>query len=251
MCFEIVGTALLVFTVLCASDPERSKRGEHAPCPPPYLTYSARTQHTMMPPPQPLNSIALCCAAIYSQVLSPAAIGGAVFLAHLAGIPITGAPCPLSCSRRRQAAVSSPQPVPLAFLDVTPCANLGGTLASAGTSINPARSLGPAVVSNTWHLHWVYWVGPISGAIVAVIVFNLLRLPPPREGERSELAPPTPSENIGVYGLSVAEVATGGDGRQKAQGSSGLPWSSTAEVVEKKQKQTAAAGVGGGSDAAV
>ncbi len=37
-----------------------------------------------------------------------------------------------------------------------------------GTSTNPARSLGPALVTNTWHGFWVYLVGPALGAAAGV-----------------------------------------------------------------------------------
>ncbi|KAE8794122.1 plasma membrane intrinsic protein [Hordeum vulgare] len=89
---EIVGTFVLVYTVFSATDPKRSARDSHVP------------------------------------VLAPLPIGFAVFMVHLATIPITG------------------------------------------TGINPARSLGAAVIYNkkaAWDNHWIFWVGPFVGALAA------------------------------------------------------------------------------------
>ncbi len=45
-----------------------------------------------------------------------------------------------------------------------------------GTSLNPARSLGPAAVAGDWHALWVYVAGPLTGAVLAVAL-NRLVLP--------------------------------------------------------------------------
>jgi aquaporin Z len=44
----------------------------------------------------------------------------------------------------------------------------------SGTSTNPARSLGPAIVSGEWEGWWIFWVGPLIGTLVAVVVFSFL-----------------------------------------------------------------------------
>ncbi|KAL8171590.1 hypothetical protein V2J09_023394 [Rumex salicifolius] len=78
-----------------------------------------------------------------NAILAPLPIGFAVFLVHLATIPITG------------------------------------------TGINPARSLGAAIIYNqahAWHDHshfvawwqWIFWVGPFIGAALAALYHQVV-----------------------------------------------------------------------------
>ncbi|GLT78225.1 hypothetical protein SLA2020_497650 [Shorea laevis] len=96
---EIVGTFVLVYTVFSATDAKRNARDSHVP------------------------------------ILAPLPIGFAVFLVHLATIPITG------------------------------------------TGINPARSLGAAIIfdkDHAWDDQWIFWVGPFIGAALAAIYHQIV-----------------------------------------------------------------------------
>jgi aquaporin Z len=44
----------------------------------------------------------------------------------------------------------------------------------SGTSTNPARSLGPAILSGEWEGWWIYWAGPLIGMFLAILVFSFM-----------------------------------------------------------------------------
>ncbi|XP_078739395.1 aquaporin-4-like [Lampetra fluviatilis] len=46
-----------------------------------------------------------------------------------------------------------------------------------GSSMNPARSLGSAVVSGLWANHWVYWLGPMLGGVIGAATYEYLLYP--------------------------------------------------------------------------
>ncbi|KAH9603756.1 hypothetical protein KSS87_019574 [Heliosperma pusillum] len=91
---EIIGTFVLVYTVFSATDPKRSARDSHVP------------------------------------VLAPLPIGFAVFMVHLATIPVTGT-------------------------GINPARSFG-----AAVIYNNKKA---------WDDHWMFWVGPFIGAAIAAI----------------------------------------------------------------------------------
>ena len=61
---------------------------------------------------------------------------------------------------------------------------MGGPL--TGAAMNPARTIGTligggAVTQGLWSQHAVYWIGPVLGAIVAALVYDIFILKPRRD----------------------------------------------------------------------
>ncbi|OJD35153.1 mip family channel protein [Diplodia corticola] len=46
-----------------------------------------------------------------------------------------------------------------------------------GGSLNPARSIGPCIVTNTWDsTHWIYWLGPAIGCAFAIGFYKFIKI---------------------------------------------------------------------------
>jgi aquaporin TIP len=82
--------------------------------------------------------------------LAPIAIGLAVLVDHLVGIPLTGA------------------------------------------GMNPARWFGPAAVGNFWDDWWIYVLGPLIGAAIAALVYELIFMQREPDEEEPALTAPAP-----------------------------------------------------------
>jgi aquaporin NIP len=52
-------------------------------------------------------------------------------------------------------------------------AMFGGPI--SGASMNPARSIGPAIVSGNLHALWLYVVAPLAGATLGALAYQLIR----------------------------------------------------------------------------
>src|SRR6188508_2542234 len=52
-------------------------------------------------------------------------------------------------------------------------ATFGGPI--SGASMNPARSLGPALVSGDLHTLWIYLTAPFLGAVLGIVAYQLVR----------------------------------------------------------------------------
>ncbi|KAG7212268.1 hypothetical protein KM043_012597 [Ampulex compressa] len=56
-----------------------------------------------------------------------------------------------------------------------------------GCSMNPVRSLAPALWNNQWSHHWVYWFGPIGGALLSSFMYRTIFGQKDREEEEERI----------------------------------------------------------------
>lgn len=69
------------------------------------------------------------------------------------------------------------------------------------TSVNPARSTGPAVLVGSWAVAqlWAFWVAPLVGAVVAGIIYPLVA----QEGASEKESAPNPiGEPVARFALT-------------------------------------------------
>ncbi|KZM21083.1 uncharacterized protein EKO05_0003566 [Ascochyta rabiei] len=79
-----------------------------------------------------------------------------------------------------------------------------------GGSLNPARSFGPCVVTGVFDVeHWIYWVGPGLGAIIAVVFYKFIKMleyevanPGQDDDDKDEMV----KEKVGLEGNGMERV---------------------------------------------
>lgn len=101
-----------------------------------------------------------------------------------------------------------------------------------GTSINPARSFGPDVVTSFPGYHWIYWLGPTLGTFLAYGVYSMLKFleyqtanpgqdAPDLEMANKVMAAPTAADmrRIDKYFPSPGSVGQASHARTESNGS--------------------------------
>jgi len=98
--------------------------------------------------------------------------------------------------------------VPLALGLTIFCLHAVGVVFT-GTSVNPARSFGAAVINGPpcWTNHWVYWVGPFAGSAIAATLSTWLFLSNPTSVKEALLS----SRGQAMSDVVLPEAYQGGD----------------------------------------
>lgn len=116
-----------------------------------------------------LASVAILAAsskeAVAGTYTSPAAGDGSALLAELAFTAIFVLVILVSTVRHPGAAWM--------VISLTLVVAHLGSVPISGTGVNPARSLGPAIIGGTGEGLWIYLVGPLVGAAIAWVLFRL------------------------------------------------------------------------------
>ena len=91
-------------------------------------------------------------------------------------------------------------------IGLTIAANILAIGPLTGASMNPARSLGPAVASGIFEAQAVYWIGPIIGAVIAAVLYDYLFLRTmPEPADHGAVRP----EAVVVRGTAPSDTSRG------------------------------------------
>ncbi|KAJ7989710.1 hypothetical protein DPEC_G00307350 [Dallia pectoralis] len=116
----------------------------------------------------PDSNYANSSGAAFNTVQADSQIGPATVAEVVMSLFLTMVVCMGAVNKRTRSLLA-----PLCIgLTVTADILAGGAV--SGACMNPARAFGPAVVANYWSYHWIYWVGPMTGALLTASFIRLL-----------------------------------------------------------------------------
>ena len=118
-----------------------------------------------------LASLVLLLATSKHEVASTATVPSSYGTAFVMEVVFTAifVSVILAASKSKLYAGSALVAIPLTLLAIHIAA-----IPFSGSSVNPARSLGPAIIGNTWHGIWIYLVAPPLGAIIGWLVHTIV-----------------------------------------------------------------------------
>lgn len=85
-----------------------------------------------------------------------------------------------------------------------------------GCSINPTRSFGPALVADAWDDHWLWWIGPLTGATMGALFWRVIKFVDPVTRSAAVTAAaatssPTADDKNDAEGAELARTETAAD----------------------------------------
>ncbi|XP_067089070.1 aquaporin-8-like [Osmerus mordax] len=116
----------------------------------------------------PMENYVNASGAAFNTVQGDTQIGPATIAEVLMTMFLTMTVCMGAVNKRTSSLLA-----PLCIgLTVTADILAGGAV--SGACMNPARAFGPAVMANYWSYHWIYWLGPMAGAVLTGSIVRLL-----------------------------------------------------------------------------
>nr|AOS89749.1 aquaporin [Helix pomatia] len=115
--------------------------------------------------------------------------------------------------------------------------------------MNPARSFGPAVITAAWRNHWIFWVGPVVGGVLAGLLYEyvfaagatfdgfkkcLLRTKKPKKEQEPDQEK-TPLEEVKIEVIEIEDTKV--DVEKPQDVVQPEPEKGTAEVVEVNEQE--------------
>ncbi|XP_036398183.1 aquaporin-8a.1 [Megalops cyprinoides] len=114
------------------------------------------------------ESYANASGAAFNAVKNDSQVGAATVAEMVMTLFLTTVVCMGAVNGRTRSSLA-----PLC-IGLTVAADILAGGAVSGACMNPARAFGPAVVVNHWDYHWIYWVGPLTGALLTASFVRLL-----------------------------------------------------------------------------